>query len=94
MNERELKVMRAIARFETSAGLEEIARVMGYRPARRGVLAVNRTLRILMKKDGESHVSQYGESGRYVGRLPPRDRWGVARWFLTDEAKEMVAHDS
>lgn len=48
---------------------DEIAWRMGYRPARKGRLAVTSSLRA-MERRGD------------VFRLPPRDRWSIPYWGM------------
>lgn len=90
LTDRELKVMRAIG--SGSASLERIAASLGYRPARKGVLAVSSTLRLMLRKHGHfQDAFQYGASGRYVGFNPAENQWDTQKWFLTDEGKRVAA---
>ena len=87
----EIDLMRAIAKSDFSASADAIALRLGYRPARSGRLAVTARLRSLMRRhEGKQETSQFGECGRYVGRIPPKDRWGHARWFVTKEGQAML----
>lgn len=88
---KELAVMLAIAKSPHGASLDTIASRMGYRPARSGRLAIRKKLRAIMTKHGEmENASHYGESGKYIGRLTPRDQWDNEKWFLTTAGRAAI----
>lgn len=91
LNERELKIMRAIAGFGSGASIDAIASKLGYRPARSGRLAVVSSLNSMLRRHGGVTHGPYGTDGKYIGRLPPRDQWDHSRWFLTDAGMKIVA---
>lgn len=75
LDERSINVLLAIQNgLNGQAGADFIASQLGYRPARSGRLAVTGTLRKLERQN-------------IVGRLPPRDQWGHAVWFLMPKGK-------
>lgn len=88
LSPRDIQVMKIIADSPNAqAHADEIARRMGYKPARRGRLAVSATLSRLL---GEPTHGMYGADGLYVGRIPPQDQWGCAIWFLMPAGRSAV----
>lgn len=92
LTERELKVMRAMARGPNcSASLEAIAARLGYKPPKSGVLSVRSTLHPMLRKHGHyQDAHQYGASGKYVGFNPAENQWDTQKWFLTDAGRKAV----
>lgn len=72
-----------------SASADRLAWAMGYRPARRGRLAVSRALQTLLDPS-----SNLGTVGHYVTRQPPRDQWGAATWCLRHAHTQRVDADN
>lgn len=76
MNSRQILIAQIIQRYPNGiAGADSIAYSLGYRPATNGRLSVSSSLRSMMKAG-------------WVGRLPPRDQWDHAVYFLMPEGKE------
>lgn len=78
LSDREKRILFAIAKgLNGQNSAQGVAYHLGYRPARSGTLAVTKTLRSL-------------EARGVVGRIPPRDQWSCAYWFLTSIGKKLV----
>jgi hypothetical protein len=78
LDERSIGILIAVSRgLNGQASADHVASRMKYRPARSGRLAVTGTLRKL-ERDG------------FVGRIPPRDQWSTATWFLMPKGKEIL----
>jgi len=75
---REKRILLAIAKgLNGQNSAQEVSYHLRYRPARSGILAATKTLRSL-------------EARGIVGRIPPRDQWSSARWFLQTKAKAVI----
>jgi hypothetical protein len=85
LTERDLQVLRAMARSDGGISLDTIAARMGYRPARSGRVAVAGTLRSMLKRHG-SQDGLYGTDSK----LPPRDQWDCSKWALTKEGRAAI----
>lgn len=78
LSERDKMVLLAIAKgLNGQNSAQEVAYHLHYRPARSGSLACSKTLRSL-------------EARGIVGRIPPRDQWSCAHWFLSSIGKKLV----
>ena len=84
MAELQTRVLKALSLFPMGmAPADEIAHRCGYRPARKGRLAVTRVLRLML--------SPLSDSGQFVVRQPPQDRWGRAWWSITNAGRAKIA---
>ncbi|MGY3581375.1 hypothetical protein ACVIGB_000556 [Bradyrhizobium sp. USDA 4341] len=90
LTERDLQVLKAMARSHGGISLDTIAARMGYQPARSGRVAVAGTLRSMLKRHG-SQDGLYGTDSKYIIRLPPRDQWDCSKWALTNEGRAVIA---
>lgn len=73
--DREKKILLAISTWPNGiCSAQDIAHSLGYRPSKKGTLAVTKTLRSL-------------EARQIVGRIAPRDQWSTAKWFLNPKTK-------
>ena len=78
MRERDIAVARAVQQcLNGIRSAPEISWKPGY-TGKKGHLSGTSTLRSMERRN-------------LVGRIPPRDRWSNAKWFLTTEAKEQLA---
>lgn len=79
LNDRHFEIAKIIRRFANGiAYADGIAHYLGYRPATSGRLSVSSSLRQMQK---------FG----LVGRIPPRDQWDHANYFLTETGKIILA---
>ena len=78
ISERHFKIMSSIERgLNGITSADSIAHRLGYRPCVSGRLAVSSNLRAMQRAN-------------LVGRIPPKDRWDHAKYFLTKDGKEAL----
>lgn len=79
------RALAVLAKADRALSTDTIASRMGYRPAIKGRLAVNRVL-TLQLHEGK-------DVGVYAHRLVPMAEWGITKWAMHPEGEKRYAKD-
>jgi hypothetical protein len=98
LTEAQIKLLKAVAKgLNGQSSAWNIASRLGYRPSKNGIPAVTQMCRALNRKypsDNKHDYGgdlKYGNIGRLLVRIPPKDQWDCAIWCITKEGRALLA---